>query len=404
MKRFMRTAAAALALAAAFALVSCASEPKTEKGKQIKKMTENITAQDVVDGMKIGWNLGNTLDAFADGEGGLESETCWGQPKTTREMFAGLKNAGFNAVRIPITWHNHFVDSDLTIDSAWLSRVKEIVDMAVDENLYVIINIHHDTAPSEDFEEGRGYYPSEAAKEKSLRFVSRVWEQIAATFNNEYDEHLVFELLNEPRLVSHEREWWYDANHADCVASQAVIIELEEAAVKAIRASGGNNAERFLMASAYVAQPWAAMADTFRLPADSAEGKLIISVHMYDPWSFAGENPGEIEFTDEARAGQKNTFEALNSHFVQNGVPVVIGECGATNKNNLEAREQWYRYYFETAKANGLTAFIWDNGSVEVGENGDVSEHYGFYNRTEQTFYFPTLLKAALDGIDAATK
>ncbi|MBQ3826101.1 MAG: cellulase family glycosylhydrolase, partial [Spirochaetaceae bacterium] len=94
----------------------------------------------------------------------------------------------------------------------------------------------------------------------------------------------------------------------------------------------------------------------------------------------------------------------LNSHFVQNGVPVVIGECGATNKNNLEAREQWYRYYFETAKANGLTAFIWDNGSVEVGENGDVSEHYGFYNRTEQTFYFPTLLKAALDGIDAATK
>ena len=125
---------------------------------------------------------------------------------------------------------------------------------------------------------------------------------------------------------------------------------------------------------------------------------------MYDPWSFAGENPGEIEFTDEARAGQKNTFEALNSHFVQNGVPVVIGECGATNKNNLEAREQWYRYYFETAKANGLTAFIWDNGSVEVGENGDVSEHYGFYNRTEQTFYFPTLLKAALDGIDAATK
>ena len=405
MKRFLHTLVACSALAMSFALVSCASKQEQTVKDDVKPSTVDVdkmtakTAQEIVDDMRIGWNLGNTLDAWIDGQGGLESETCWQQPKTTKEMFTGLKKAGFNAVRIPITWHNHLIDDKLTVDPAWLSRSKEVVDMAIGEGLYVIINIHHDTAPSEDFEEGRGYYPSEAGKEKSLRFVTRVWEQIAETFNNEYDEHLVFELLNEPRLVGHEREWWYDANHPDCAASQKIVNELEEACIATIRKSGGANAQRFIMLPGYVAQPWAAMADSFVMPSDSAEGRLIISVHMYDPWSFAGENPGEVEFTAEAKAGQKNTFEALNNHFVKNGVPVIIGECGATNKNNLAAR-----YYFETSKRNGLTAFIWDNGSVEVGEDGNVAEHYGFYNRTAQTFYFPTLLKAALDGIAAGEK
>ena len=87
------------------------------------------------------------------------------------------------------------------------------------------------------------------------------WEQVAATFNNEYDEHLIFELLNEPRLVGHEREWWYDAGHPDCAKAQGIVIELEEACIKAIRASGGKNADRFLMIPGYVAQPWTAMAD-----------------------------------------------------------------------------------------------------------------------------------------------
>ena len=230
------------------------------------------------------------------------------------------------------------------------------------------------------------------------------WEQVAATFNNEYDEHLIFELLNEPRLVGHEREWWYDAGHPDCAKAQGIVIELEEACIKAIRASGGKNADRFLMIPGYVAQPWAAMADTFHLPADSAKNRAIISVHMYDPWPFAGENPGISEFTQEARDGLKGTFEALNGKFVKNGVPVVIGECGATNKNNLPEREAWYRYYFETSKKNGITAILWDNGSTEIPENGDVSEHFGFYDRTAHTFFFPTLLNAALDGIKAAGK
>lgn len=396
MKRFVRSAVAAtLAAALAVAATSCASTPAP---------TPEADGQRIVDEMKIGWNLGNTLDAWSDDNLGIESETCWGQPKTTADMFEGLKKAGFGAVRIPITWHNHIIDGNNTVDPAWLKRCKEVVDMAIKAKLYVIINVHHDTAPSEDFEMGRGYYPTEAAKERSVAFLTRVWEQVAATFNNEYDEHLIFELLNEPRLVGHEREWWYDAGHPDCAKAQGIVIELEEACIKAIRASGGKNADRFLMIPGYVAQPWAAMADTFHLPADSAKNRAIISVHMYDPWPFAGENPGISEFTQEARDGLKGTFEALNGKFVKNGVPVVIGECGATNKNNLPEREAWYRYYFETSKKNGITAILWDNGSTEIPENGDVSEHFGFYDRTAHTFFFPTLLNAALDGIKAAGK
>ena len=396
MKRFLMPATSVFALTAILSSFSCST---TNDVKSAKK-AEPKNAVEIVDDMKIGWNLGNTLDAFTDENIGVKSETCWGQPVTTKEMFASLKKAGFNTVRIPITWHNHLIDSDLTIDPEWMARSKEVVDMALSQGLYVIINVHHDTAPTADFEEGRGYYPSESAKEKSLRFVTRMWEQIATTFNNGYDYHLIFELLNEPRLVGHEREWWYDPNSEDCVASQKVLLELEQACLDKIRATGGENKERYIMLPGYVAQPWAAMADTFTLPSDKAKEKLIISVHMYDPWTFAGENPGEKVFTDEMRAGQRSTFEALNANFVQKGVGVVIGECGATNKDNLSEREAWYSHYFEQSKKNGLTAVIWDNGSVEIGEDGNVSEHYGFFNRTSGEFFFPTLLKTALEAVE----
>lgn len=391
MKRISALAAAVLSAALLLSGTACSK-------------AKAVTGNELVADMKIGWNLGNTLDAWTAGKSnGLHSETCWGQPLTTAEMFKGLKKAGFNTVRIPITWHNHLIDGNYTIDPAWLTRCKEIVDWARDAGLYVIINVHHDTASSAGLQHGQGYYPAAQAKEESLAFLTRVWEQIAATFNNGYDEHLLFELLNEPRLVGHSREWWFDESDADCLAAQTLIREYEEACIAAIRASGGENARRYLLVPAYVAQPGAALSSTFRLPADSAEKRLIISVHMYDPWSFAGENPGERTFTQEARDGMRGTFEKLNEKFVQQGIPVIIGECGATNKDNLPEREAWFRYYFEQSKKNGITAILWDNGSVDIGPNGNVSEHYGFYDRTQQTFYFPTLLKAAMDGISAGS-
>ena len=386
----------AAAIVAATALAACASTGSST-GSSSKVPDKSV---ELVKDMKIGWNLGNTLDAFEDGarNQGLASETCWGQPKTTPEMFKGLYRSGIRTVRIPITWHNHIADNNYTIDPDWMARAKEIVGYALDAGLYVIINSHHDTAAIPNFGYAQGYYPLHDSRNPSISFLTRVWEQVAEAFKD-YDNHLIFELMNEPRLRGHDREWWYDAENVDCKNALKEICDYEQRCLDVIRKSGGNNASRYVMVPGYVASPWGAMNDVFKLPTDSAADRLVVAVHAYDPWVFAGEHPGVKEFTDEAREGIKSTFDKLGETFVQKGIGVVVGECGATNKNNLDQREAWFRYYFGQAKKNGITAIMWDNGSAEVGPDGNTSEHYGYYNRTEQKWYFPSLLKAALDGV-----
>ncbi len=392
---------AALSCAAALTVLSaCTSMSSTEK---TAKVPDNSV--DLVKDMKIGWNLGNTLDAFEDGirNQGVSSETCWGQPRTTPEMFTGLYRSGIRTVRIPITWHNHISDGKYTIDPDWMARAREIVGYALDAGLYVIINSHHDTAAIPGVSYAQGYYPAHDSRTESINFLTRVWEQVAEAFKD-CDNHLIFELMNEPRLRGHEREWWYDAGNVDCKNSLKEICDYEQRCLDVIRKSGGNNAGRYVMVPGYVASPWGAMNDVFKLPQDSVADRLIVAVHAYDPWVFAGENPGVSEFTDEARQGITSTFDQLGETFVKKGIGVVVGECGATNKNNLAEREAWFRHYFESAKKNGITAVMWDNGSYEVGPDGNVSEHYGYYNRTKQTWYFPSLLKAALDGVSAGQR
>ncbi len=393
--KLLKSLAAISFAASAILLASCST-----MGGQAKKSGVPDTSVALVKDMKIGWNLGNTLDAHEDGirNQGVASETCWGQPLTKPEMFTGLYRSGIRTVRIPITWHNHIADSNYTIDPDWLARTKQVVDYALDAGLYVIINSHHDTAAIPNFAFGQGYYPTREARDNSINFLTRVWAQVAETFKD-YDNHLIFELMNEPRLRGHDREWWYDAENVDCKNALTVICDYEQRCLDVIRKSGGNNANRYVMVPGYVASPWGAMNDVFNLPKDSAADRLIVAVHAYDPWVFAGEHPGVSQLTDEAKEGIKSTFDKLGETFVQKGIGVVVGECGATNKNNLDQREAWFRYYFGQAKKNGITAIMWDNGSAEVGPDGNTSEHYGYYNRTEQKWYFPSLLKAALDGV-----
>ncbi len=399
----MKITNVATVLSCAAALLAFSSCTSTTGTKKTTDVPDNSV--DLVKDMKIGWNLGNTLDAFEDGvrNQGVSSESCWGQPLTTPEMFTGLYKSGIRTVRIPITWHNHISDGKYTIDPDWMARAEEIVGWALDAGLYVIINSHHDTAVLSKVSYGQGYYPNYDSRGESINFLTRVWEQVAEAFK-EYDGHLIFELMNEPRLRGHEREWWYDASNVDCKNALTLICDYEQRCLDVIRKSGGNNASRYVMVPGYVASPQGAMNDVFKLPEDSASDRLIVSVHAYDPWVFAGENPGVSEFTEEARQGITSTFDQLGKTFTQKGIGVVVGECGATNKNNLAEREAWFRYYFEAAKKNGISAIIWDNGSYEVGADGNVSEHYGYYKRTEQTWYFPSLLKAALDGVSAGER
>ena len=350
------------------------------------------SATEVVKRMTLGWNLGNTLDAT--GGATVNSETSWGQPKTTKEMIDGLAKSGIKTIRIPVSWSKHMDKNTYTVYEDWMLRVKTIVDWAIENDMYVILNCHHDNySTPKKMPKCTGYYPNSTNKNESERFLLNLWTQISLAFNDGYDEHLVFETMNEPRLCGTNHEWWFDANAADCKDAAACLNEYNQLVVDTIRASGGNNAKRMIACPALAASPDSAFAAAFKMPTDDAPDKLIVSVHMYTPYSFAMQSPGERTFTSSHKANLVQYFGKLNTRFISKGYPVYIGEFGATNKDNLEDRVAWFDYFIRESRKYGMTSMLWDNGVWEV-KNNDYNEHYGFYNRREQTWYFPEILAA----------
>lgn len=388
--------------------VSCsknnAPKYKFDASKAIKDTgsvsMNDIPSTEVTKLMGSGWNLGNTMDAY--GVKGLESETCWGMPKTTKKMIDGLASSGFKTIRIPVSWSGHIIDNSYTIDPVWMNRVKEIVDWAISDGMYVILNCHHDNYLSADgLVAPNGYYPNEKYYEVSEDFVTNVWAQIATAFNNGYDEHLIFETMNEPRLAGTNIEWSFNSKDPVSVESAEVINKLNAAIVSTIRATGGNNKTRFIMIPGYVASPEAALSDKFKLPEDEAENKLIVSVHMYTPYIFAGQTPGTKTFTIQIQSEFASKFKQLNQKFVKNGVGVVIGEYGAVNKNNPEDREKWFRAFIKFSHMNNIPAVLWDNGQWEVPAGTmDYNEKFGYYNRKDATWYFPEITKAIIEEVN----
>ena len=363
-----------------------------------KKSFNSNSAIETVKDMKTGWNLGNTLDAT--GSSGLGSEKSWGQPQTSKKMIDALAASGIKTIRIPVSWSNHLIDEKYTIDPEWMKRVKEIVDWAIADGMYVILNSHHDCydKPSK-MPYGKGYYPNNVNFEESSRYLVNVWSQICLAFNNGYDEHLVFETMNEPRLRGTSHEWWFDQNSKECQEAADCLNRLNQVALDIIRASKGNNKNRFVMIPGLQASPDSAFASAFKMPVEKEEGKLILSVHMYSPYKFAMESPGVTEFSKQLASELAYTFKKLNDNFVKKGYAVVIGEYGATNKNNLDARVEWFHAFLKYSRQYGITSCLWDNG-VTVVKNNDYNEHFGYFNRREKTWYFPEILEA----IKAETK
>lgn len=284
-------------------------------------------------------------------------------------------------------------DFDYDIDSKWMNRVKQIVDWAYEEDMYVIMNIHHDNCAKDNFEKTIGFYPSEECKDESIKYITRVWEQVSETFKD-YDEKLVFEILNEPRLQDDEHEWNYNSSCSTCKEAMNSLNEFNQKALDTIRASGGNNATRLVMIPSIAASPNAAFNSDFKLPEDSAENALALSVHMYTPYNFAMAAPGDSIFTNSHKNDLDWHFSELNKLYVSKGIPVVIGEMGATNKDNLKDREAWFEYFNNGARKYGMTACVWDNGSANPSKT--KGERYGYYNRTKQEWYFPTLMEKAI--------
>jgi len=372
-----------------------------------KKSTETYDATQIVTMMKFGWNLGNTLDALGGSwKKGLNTQTAWGQPLTTKEMIDGLAKSGVKTIRIPVSWSEHVIDKYYTIDPKWMARVKEIVTWAYENDMFIILNSHHDNFDqNKKIPAGKGvYYPSEENYEESKKFLTCLWKQISSHFID-FDYHLIFETLNEPRPRGTSNEWWYDQNSPVCKKYMGTLNKLNQDIVNTIRASGGNNTHRVIMVPSLAASPDAALSKDFRIPTDTVENRLAISVHMYTPYNFAMASPGDIKFTEAHQKELSTIFRKLYNKFVSAGTPVVIGEMGATNKNNLQDRINWFNFFITEARKNSIyTCCLWDNGVWKINEKDPkdkiYSEHYGYYNRTKQTWYFPELIKTAIKAME----
>ncbi|WP_410079617.1 cellulase family glycosylhydrolase [Ruminococcus sp.] len=367
---------------------------------------KNADTEAILEGMGLGWNLGNSLDAT--GGSGLDTETSWSNPKTTQALIDKVKSLGFNTVRVPVSWGKHVSGDNYTIDSAWLARVKEVVDYCYKNDMYVILNIHHDTKSSASAS-GAGYYPRSSAYSGSEKFVTSVWSQMAEYFKD-YDYHLIFETLNEPRLIGTGYEWWFNKWSIPSEVKDAIdcINRLNQKAVDTIRNTGSNNRGRLIMCPGYDASIDGATVSGFKLPTDISGNKnrIAVSIHAYSPYNFAmnvdTSNGATSTYSSSIKDELKNLFSTLKSNFRDKGIPVVIGEFGSTDKNNTAERVKWATDYTALARKNNIPCVLWDNNAFAVYNGSSIvlnSEYHGYINRKNNTVTSP-----AKDVIEALMK
>ena len=386
-----------LCLTPLFALAEDATQDGGLKGgKAVIPVITGLTRYEIPDNeamrflrdMKVGWNLGNTFDAINDAYSGdeMDLETIWVSVRTTETMMDQLVAAGFKTLRLPVSWHGHVDPESFEISEAWLSRVQEVADWALSRGMYVILNTHHDEEQ---------FYPSSEQLDESLRYINTVWGQIAERFRD-YDDHLIFESMNEPRLThSKTHEWWFDAHSAEIKDAAACINQLNQAFVDTVRASGGNNADRYLMVPGYDASADGVTNQLFVLPKDSADNRIIVSVHAYTPYNFALNLQGTRDFSINNRASVseiRGFMNKLYTMYIAKGIPVVIGEFGALDKqNNLQARVDFTAYYTAQAISRGIPVCWWDNNSFSG--NG---ENFGLLRRLKENWLYPDIVLAMM--------
>ncbi len=388
-------------------------------------MRQGLSALELTRLMGNGTNLGNTFEAcdntrgYVPGNAPQTYEVSWGQPITTPEMLQGMKAAGFNTIRIPVAWMTNATNlaaGDYIIDPAYLDRVKEVVDYARSAGMYVIINDHWDGGwwgmfGSED----------EATRQLALEAYTGMWAQIAVHFAD-YSDYVIFESANE------ELGARFDENSAlycsDSVVTYlpdderyALCNEVNQAFVDIVRATGGNNAERFLLIAGYGTNIDSTCDDRFKMPVDSAEDKLLLSVHYYDPWSYAGASTA-----DGATAwGTKSDYEYMDAQlakltkFTSQGVGVVLGEYGALPGADGKMKANALNYhgrFLDLCDYYDLTSCLWDTSGFFVRRtltmsDPDLAELYasrGAASEAGMTYdQVQSAAKARLDaGMEAA--
>lgn len=319
----------------------------------------SLSAEEIVAEMGTGWNLGNTMDGHT---GFTPGETTWQSVVTTKELITAIHDMGFNTVRIPVTWGTMIDDeNDFQIDEKWMSRVQDIVDYAVSQDMYVIINIHHDGAE----QTGWLRVASEDVDYVDEKFAA-VWAQIAEAFRD-YDEHLIFESMNEVKDD--------DDTTAGILRDYERINELNQIFVDTVRATGGNNAGRWLSVPGRYTNIDSTTNESygFTLPEDSAEGRLFVSVHYYD-YSFGlVETTGKTTFSYENAEDLAKDIEKLYESFTSQGIPVIMGEYGCINKDNASERAYHLEVVNRLCAQNGIVPVYWDQGWYDRSESPDYS-------------------------------
>lgn len=300
----------------------------------------DISSFDLVAEMGVGWNLGNSFDVRS------RDKTIWGNPNPSKPIIDAVKAKGFGTLRIPITWGFHqSTSSPFTIEPAYLSRIKSIVDYGFQNNMHVIINVHHDN----DWVKPNAN-EAEYAKER----LASLWTQVSNYFIA-YNDSLVFETLNEPRLEGIPQEW-----SGGTPEGRGYINDFHKAAVDAIRATGGNNTKRHIMITTWAASTESSAMNDLVIP--NNDPKVIISLHTYFPWPFAGE--ASIPWgSAQDKQNLQNELERIRQKWIINeGRPVILGEWGSIEANPIQSRLEYASFYAQEAAKRNLLTIVWDDG------------------------------------------
>ena len=400
------------------------------------------TATDAVKNMGVGWNLGNTLDSNSGdinnmwiecftGRTPSDYETAWRQVITTPELIKMMKDAGFNAIRLPVTWYPHmeatfnsvkYVSSTQTltpwdrtndpigtkIQEAWMQRVHEVVDYVISQGMYCILNIHHDTGSANT----AWLIASESDYAKQKDCFEAIWQQIAEEFKD-YDEHLLFEGYNEMLDPYHSwnfASWDTPSRYDNAVATSAynAINSFAQSFVDVVRATGGNNAQRNLIVSTYSASSGAGswnqhLQDPLKYmkrPSDEVENHIIFEVHSYL----------DIKDLNDTKNVVNQMISALKSYLVAKGAPVIIGEWGTSVENGYALYRQnmlsFARYFVEQTKAADIGTFYWmglsdgEHRSVPEFNQTDLKDAIikGYYGDQGYTAIRPSIYQKSDDG------
>lgn len=346
-----------LAAAVGTAILSAAMAIPSSAAKSFE------SAEKAVGNIKAGWNLGNALDSngawIKQYSSGAPSdyETAWGNPVTTRELISAVKKAGFNAVRVPVTWAEH-IDGSGNIDKEWLDRVQEVVDYVISQDLYCVLDVHHDAGSEGWLKASESSYKSNSDKFAGL------WKNIAERFRD-YGEKLIFEGYNE---ILDSSGSWNDAKQKDAYQS---ANDFNQLFVDTVRKTGGNNAERNLMVQVYSGSVTEKSLAGFVLPKDTAKDHLIIQVHNYDPQGFTFSDAAWTTMTDkwgtdEDKAYMDEQMARLSEFSKLQGAPLAVGEFGADFKNNDSSRKAYAGHFVSEAAKYGIKCFWWDTGGMAL--------------------------------------